>query len=509
MSAALATASARPSGGAPSRFPNPRAPGRRVAPSSQTPSSRISKTQTRRLTSAAPNALPPTSVPKLKQQLARSRVTPPADGVEPGDGATGSSRSGAKSGGRALTTAGSSVSSKRLSRLENIARLMESEGGFELYGASRINTYATSERYDLSVLASTLRSMRGVWTEPEALDDETISTRLCARDASEDAVPKTNPSPDGLTCRTTVDTKIAFFFEYGIVVFWGLTPEEERKATRDLLEQCEIDPYPADDVEVDTMFFAHADPEDPNERERFTRPSPSPSFRVSNSADESETSVTRFDGLDEGVKASALESLEARVYARDAATSKKNAKKKPFAEVATVVDDVVAIPPAQAGDAAVMLAASHALAQSTKLALYEKRAALLADATESIPRQMATTGETSLTSKEATKLRGRCFLQRADLNVFGAVLDSPAFLWQAPDRYARLYEATRDYLEVETRAEVLNARLNVLEDLVSAVAANLETEKGTRLELIVIWLIVIEVVIGLVEIWGIVGLGKE
>jgi uncharacterized Rmd1/YagE family protein len=307
---------------------------------------------------------------------------------------------------------------------------------------------------------------------------------------------------DGLACRTTVDTKIAFFFEYGIVVFWGLTPEEERKATRDLLEACEIDPYSADDVEVDTMFFAHADPEDPNERERFARPSPSPSFRLqeSESLDESETS------FDEGVKATSwLESLEARVMTRDAAT----ASRKPFAEIATVVDDVVAIPPAQAGDAAVMLAASHALAQSTKLALYEKRAALLADATESIPKQMATTGETSLTSKEATKLRGRCFLQRADLNVFGAVLDSPAFLWQAPDRYARLYEATRDYLEVETRAETLNARLNVLEDLVSAVVANLETEKGTRLELIVIWLIVIEVVIGLVEIWGIVGLGKE
>ena len=424
------------------------------------------------------------------------------DGAEPGDGATGSSRSGAKSGGRQ----GATVSSKRLSRLEKIARLMESEGSFELYGASRINTYATSERYDLSKLTSTLRSMRGVWTEPEALDDETISTRLCASDKSAgESLREDEMNPaivDGLACRTTVDTKIAFFFEYGIVVFWGLTPEEERKATRDLLEACEIDPYSADDVEVDTMFFAHADPEDPNERERFARPSPSPSFRLqeSESLDESETS------FDEGVKATSwLESLEARVMTRDAAT----ASKKPFAEIATVVDDVVAIPPAQAGDAAVMLAASHALAQSTKLALYEKRAALLAADTESIPRQMATTGETSLTSKQATKLRGRCFLQRADLNVFGAVLDSPAFLWQAPDRYARLYEATRDYLEVETRAETLNARLNVLEDLVSAVVANLETEKGTRLELIVIWLIVIEVVIGLVEIWGIVGLGKE
>jgi uncharacterized Rmd1/YagE family protein len=40
------------------------------------------------------------------------------------------------------------------------------------------------------------------------------------------------------------------------------------------------------------------------------------------------------------------------------------------------------------------------------------------------------------------------------------------------------------------------------------VVTELETKNGTRLELIVIWLIVIEVVIGLVEIWGIVGLGE-
>ena len=319
-----------------------------------------------------------------------------------------------------------------------------------------------------------------MWHEPEALDDETVSTRL----------RPSSTSSDGSTDRSADDVKMAFFFEYGIVVFWGLTAEEERFATRDLLEACEIDPFAADDVEVDAMFFAHADPEDPNfSRERFERPSPSPSFR--SSADES------ADG------SALLESLEVRAADAVASTRRSGTSR------AAVVDDVVAIPPAQAGDAAVMLAASHALAQSTKLALYERRAALLADATESIPRQMAETGETSLSAREATMLRGRVFLQRADLNVASAVLDSPAFLWQAPDRYARLYEETREYLEVETRAEVLNTRLNVLEDLVSAVVSNLETENGTRLELIVIWLIVIEVVIGLVEIWGIVGLGKD
>ena len=466
MSAALASASARPSGGVASRPPTPRAPGRQPFPSSKTPCFEIR--QTRRTSNAPPNALPPTSVPKLKQQLARSRVTPPADEAETRAGATGSNTG----------STGSTVSSKKLSRWKTIARLMESEGASELYGASRINTYATSERYDLSTLASTLRSRADVWHEPEALDDETVSTRL----------RPSSTSSDGSTDHGADDVKMAFFFEYGIVVFWGLTAEEERFATRDLLEACEIDPFAADDVEVDAMFFAHADPEDPTFiRERFERPSPSPSFR--SSVDES------ADAL--------LESLEVRAADAVASTRRSGVSR------AAVVGDVVAIPPAQAGDAAVMLAASHALAQSTKLALYERRAALLADATESIPRQMAETGETSLSAREATMLRGRVFLQRADLNVASAVLDSPAFLWQAPDRYARLYEETREYLEVETRAEVLNTRLNVLEDLVSAVVSNLETENGTRLELIVIWLIVIEVVIGLVEIWGIVGLGKD
>jgi uncharacterized Rmd1/YagE family protein len=46
-------------------------------------------------------------------------------------------------------------------------------------------------------------------------------------------------------------------------------------------------------------------------------------------------------------------------------------------ERSRVADDVVSIPPEQQDDAAIMLAASHALAQSTKLALYEQNAARL------------------------------------------------------------------------------------------------------------------------------------
>ena len=437
-------------------------------PSSKTPCFETRKT--RRTSNAPPSALPPTSVPKLKQQLARSRVTPPADEAETRAGATGSNTG----------STGSTVSSKKLSRWKTIARLMESEGASELYGASRINTYATSERYDLSTLASTLRSRAEMWHAPEALDDETVSTRLRnPRSTSSDG--------GGSTDRGADDVKMAFFFEYGIVVFWGLTAEEERFATRDLLESCEIDPFAADDVEVDAMFFAHADPEDPTFiRERFERPSPSPSFR--SSVDES------ADAL--------LESLEVRAADAVASTRRSGVSR------AAVVERRGGHSARAGGDAAVMLAASHALAQSTKLALYERRAALLADATESIPRQMAATGETSLSAREATMLRGRVFTARGpERRQRGAGLAGVPVASARSVR--RLYEETREYLEVETRAEVLNTRLSVLEDLVSAVVSNLETENGTRLELIVIWLIVIEVVIGLVEIWGIVGLGKE
>jgi uncharacterized Rmd1/YagE family protein len=461
-------------------------------------------------------------VPKLKQQLARSRVTEArADDAADDDPAkspdalrASPGRPRTISGGKAISK---TVTSKKVSRWKKIERVMEQEGADELYGASRINAYATSERYDLNVLTARLRSLKGTWTEPEALDDETVSARLLEKSGAslDDDDRRAEFREDGFSCCTTSDTKIAFFFEYGIVVFWGLTREEEFRATRDLLESCEIEPFGMDEVEVDTMFFAYADPEDPKEKTRFRRPSPSPSFRKKLEADESiafalssRASTTSLDGVD-ATGYSTDETFEPSSSSDGFGFDETRTLSRSEREFATVVDDVVAIPPSQAGDAAVMLAASHALAQSTKLALFEQRAAGLADVTESIPKQMARDGETGLTTREATKLRGEVFLRRAELNVASEVLDSPAFFWSAPDRYARLYEEMREYLEVETRAEVLNTRLGVLEDLVSAAVSNLETENGTRLELIVIWLVAVEVVIGLVEIWGIVGLGRE
>lgn len=53
------------------------------------------------------------------------------------------------------------------------------------------------------------------------------------------------------------------------------------------------------------------------------------------------------------------------------------------------------------------------------------------------------------------------FIQKAAVNLLSSVLDTPEFFWRAPDSFQALYERICEYLELEARVEVLNARFAV------------------------------------------------
>lgn len=72
-----------------------------------------------------------------------------------------------------------------------------------------------------------------------------------------------------------------------------------------------------------------------------------------------------------------------------------------------------------------------------------------------------------------------------------------------------LYDAICEYLEVDTRLETLNARFEVLQATLDVLRDHQNNEHSSYLEWIVIILIIIEIVIGLVEIGGIIGWGGE
>jgi uncharacterized Rmd1/YagE family protein len=85
-----------------------------------------------------------------------------------------------------------------------------------------------------------------------------------------------------------------------------------------------------------------------------------------------------------------------------------------------------------------------------------------------IPKQLADSGELKLRRGEALKLTGRLFKLRRDVNLVSNVLDTPELFWSEASLKG-LYDATRDYFEIEPRVQVLNERLGVASDLVSGV----------------------------------------
>ena len=101
----------------------------------------------------------------------------------------------------------------------------------------------------------------------------------------------------------------------------------------------------------------------------------------------------------------------------------------------------------------VKLAISHALAQCTKLSVYEERITDLVLATKHLPESLAADGTVKISRKQIARLIGTVFLQRASVNLLSTVLDTPEFFWSAPDHLQTLYKRVCEYLELETRGE--------------------------------------------------------
>jgi uncharacterized Rmd1/YagE family protein len=63
-----------------------------------------------------------------------------------------------------------------------------------------------------------------------------------------------------------------------------------------------------------------------------------------------------------------------------------------------------------------------------------------------------------------------------------------------------LYDAAREYLELPQRLEVLNSRVDVLQDLLRLLKESVTSRHSERLEQIVIALIAVEIILGLMTI---------
>ncbi|KAH9835276.1 DUF155-domain-containing protein [Rhodofomes roseus] len=145
------------------------------------------------------------------------------------------------------------------------------------------------------------------------------------------------------------------------------------------------------------------------------------------------------------------------------------------------------------------LSLSHALSQSVKISLFEELISTTIEETKDIPEIISETGKIGMPHKDIMRKIGELFLLRTNINSVGSVLDSPEVFWTYPDLQP-LYDAARDYLEIPQRIDLLNTRVEVLQDMLQLLKETVSSRHAERLEQIVIALIVVEIVLGIITI---------
>ncbi len=144
------------------------------------------------------------------------------------------------------------------------------------------------------------------------------------------------------------------------------------------------------------------------------------------------------------------------------------------------------------------LAISHGIAQSVELSTFEGLIQKTIELTKHLPQDLARKGKISLSRKEISQKMGEIFIERNYINLHSEILDTPEFFWDYPE-LEPFYRRTAHYLDITKRGEILNKRLNVVHELIEILSSELNHQHTSRLELIIILLILIEVALAVLH----------
>ncbi|KAF8818217.1 RMD1 family protein [Rickettsia endosymbiont of Cardiosporidium cionae] len=145
----------------------------------------------------------------------------------------------------------------------------------------------------------------------------------------------------------------------------------------------------------------------------------------------------------------------------------------------------------------IKLSISYALAQSIKLESLELSVSNLLESTNSIHKDLYDNGSVKLSKKEISKQIGLLFSERYLVNLHSDILDTPEFFWRRPS-FEPLYLMTAEFQDIQVRQNILNHRLNMIYELYNVLSNELNYKHSTRLEIIIIVLIAIEVIMALI-----------
>lgn len=149
-----------------------------------------------------------------------------------------------------------------------------------------------------------------------------------------------------------------------------------------------------------------------------------------------------------------------------------------------------------------LLIVADALAKSVALARDERQVAAVFDAIEPFAAGLAEHGRSPGGRRAILRMIGRALLVQHRVSGRVAVREKPDILWDRPD-LERLYGRLEDEYELIERTETLDRKLAFISASASALVELKDADRSLRLELVIVFLILVEAAIGLVQLFGI------
>lgn len=145
------------------------------------------------------------------------------------------------------------------------------------------------------------------------------------------------------------------------------------------------------------------------------------------------------------------------------------------------------------------MAISCGLAQSIKLGAFESAMRSTIEKTRHLPEQLARTGEITASHRDVSQLMGRLFLDRYRYHLSGDLLVTPAFFWEN-EAYYPAYKRVERYLEVSERGDVLNKRVEVVQELYQLLGEEISKQNSMALEMAITIMIAFEILLTLISL---------
>jgi uncharacterized Rmd1/YagE family protein len=281
-----------------------------------------------------------------------------------------------------------------------------------------------------------------------------------------------------------------FILDYGVVVFWNFSEIHEKNILADLVF-AKIQPGEFDDEDDEDDEDEEDEDDDEDEDNDFSIAVRSNANDLEcQTASEYENDVANEEELSLIIKPVSEHDIETEEfhfeYNRDVPTPR-------------IYNDMITL---KSGDHLIKLTMSHAIAQSTKLSLFESKMSNVLNSISKLPKALALTGRLqNYTTKRLLTKTGRLFQLRSEVNLLSNVLDTPEYFWSIEPGLHPLYTAVRDYLEIEQRVEVINDRCKVFLDFFDILSDSLAERKMTKITKILIIAIGLSVIVSVLEIF--------